>query len=306
MLSREAQNIYWIARYIERAENTARLINVNTNLILDLPVRMKVGWLPLVKITGGAELFESLYDRAGEKDVVRFLASDEKNPSSILSSLKAARENARTVREIMPREAWESVNSLYLSVRSQLPRGLDEHRRFEFLKSVITGVQQITGLFSGTMTHDNAYDLLRVGRNIERADMTTRIIEVRTAGLLPEDADALVPYETIQWSSILKSLSAYQMCRRRSRRPVSGRTVLEFLLRDSKFPRAIKHCMLEARGSVGRLPKREGPVVAINRVIAAVTAFKPGEVSEERLTRLMDECQEMIAAIHDELGKAYF
>lgn len=306
MLSREAQNIFWFARYAERVENTARLINVNTNLVLDLPRHVEVGWAPLVRITGGDELFRGQYDKADERSVVRFLASDEVNPGSIMSSLSNARENARTIREILPREAWECINSLYMEVRRRMPRGLAENRRFEFMKSIIRDTQQLAGLLSGTLTHDNVYDFLCLGWDIERADMTTRIIDVRSASLLHETASDFIPYENIQWTSVLKSLSAYQMYRRHTRGPVSGTPVLSFLVKDRRFPRALNHCMLEVKGCLGRLPRHDGPMKAAAAVTKALSEFRPRGLTRKRLNALMDGYQRGLATLSDEISRTYF
>jgi len=306
MLSREAQNIFWFARYMERAENTARLINVNTNLMLDLPRHVQVGWAPLVRITGNEKIFKSLYDKADEKSVVKFLVSDESNPGSIMSSLTFARENARTIREILPREAWEAINSLYIGVKERLPRGLAERSRFEFMKSIISDTQHLAGLLAGTLTHDNVYDFLCLGCEIERADMTTRIIDVRSASLLAASSGDFVPYENIQWTSVLKSLSAYQMYRRHERGPVTAAAVLDFLVKDRRFPRSLRHCVMEAKACLARLPRHEAPLKASGAVIRAASGFSSRDVTRKRLTLLMDGYQRSLASLSDEISRTYF
>ncbi|MDH5648820.1 MAG: alpha-E domain-containing protein, partial [Gammaproteobacteria bacterium] len=145
MLSRVANNVYWMARYIERAENTARLINVNTHLLLDLPKRVRLGWEPIVDITSTQEYFYSLHDEADERSVVRFMVTDTRNPASILSSLGMARENARTIRDIIPREAWEQVNELYLKAKANAHNVMTHRHRYDYLRSIILGAQTITG-----------------------------------------------------------------------------------------------------------------------------------------------------------------
>lgn len=237
MLSRVAANIFWMARYIERAENTARLINVNTNLILDLPGRVRLGWEPIIDITGSRELFFSMYHEADERSVVRFLIANPANPGSILSALSFAREDARTIRDIIPGEAWEQVNQLYLRAKDLSKTGLSRRNRFDYLGNIILGAQTITGLLAGTMTHDEGYEFLRIGRNLERADMTTRIIDVRSGSLLPELPEEVLPFENIQWMSVLKSLTGYHMYRRHERVVVRRSDVLRFLLQERRFPR---------------------------------------------------------------------
>ena len=124
MLARVAENIYWLARYLERAENTARLINVNANLLLDLPREYGLGWLPLIDITGSRELFDKRERRVEERDIVQFLIADLENPGSILASISSARENARTLRDILPNEAWEHLNEFFMEFTAELPTAL--------------------------------------------------------------------------------------------------------------------------------------------------------------------------------------
>jgi uncharacterized alpha-E superfamily protein len=245
MLSRVAENIYWMARYIERAENTARLINVNTFLLLDLPKKVRFGWMPLIEITGSGKLYKQLYNDETERSGVRFLVGDEDNPGSLVASVAQARENVRTIRDVVPRETSEQINELYLFARNNLARGLTHAGRFEYLKSIILRCQTITGLLAGTMVHDAGYDFLRMGRNLERADMTTRLIDVRSANLLPDVSVDLRPFENVQWMSVLKSLSGYQAYRRIMQVNVRRPEVLRFLFQEKNFPRAFYHAICE-------------------------------------------------------------
>jgi uncharacterized alpha-E superfamily protein len=141
MLSRVAENIYWMARYVERAENTARLVRVNANLLLDLPRGIAPGWEPLVSIMGMDREFRQRYTRVSERNVVKFLLGDSSNHCSILSSLRAARENCRTVRDIIPRSGWEQLNELYLVAKENLHAGLTKSGRHGYLARIIAGSQ---------------------------------------------------------------------------------------------------------------------------------------------------------------------
>ena len=243
MLSRVAENIYWLARYVERAENTARLVNVNANLLLDLPKGIAPGWAPLIAMTGSTEGYLKRHRDYGERAVLRFLIGDPDNPDSILNALQLARENCRTIRDIVPREAWEQINELHLFARDKVQEGLTKRGRHGFLKQIVLGSQTITGLLAGTMNHDQGYHFLRMGRFLERADMTTRIVDVRSDNLLPDDTVGLRPFDNVQWMSVLKSLTAYQMYRRSMQVRIRRRDVLRFLLRSPEFPRAVLHCV---------------------------------------------------------------
>ncbi|HSJ48080.1 MAG TPA: alpha-E domain-containing protein [Gammaproteobacteria bacterium] len=306
MLSRVAETIYWMARYIERAENTARLINVNGHLLLDLPRRVRLGWAPLIDITGSDELFYSRYEEADERHVVRFLVTDTINSGSILGSLHLARENARTIRDIIPREAWEQINHLYLQTRENTASSQGRRRREEYLRQVILGAQTITGMLAGTMTHDAGYDFLRMGRNLERADMTTRIIDVRSASLLPGLSEELTPFENIQWMSVLKSLTAYQMYRREMRLRVRRPDVLAFLLQERRFPRAFYHTLCEVENCLASLPHNEKPLESLARLQKKVLNAKPQKLHQEELHKFIDQLQLGLARLHNQIAATYF
>ncbi|MGA9033795.1 MAG: alpha-E domain-containing protein [Sulfuricaulis sp.] len=306
MLSRVAENLYWMARYLERAENSARLINVNTNLLLDLPKRVQPGWAPLIEISGNLSAFREQYADTDERSVVKYLIGDTNHPGSILSSLGSARENARTVRDFIPRETWEQVNELYLYAKGNLASGLGHRRRYEYLRGIILGVQQITGLLAGTMTHDEGYDMLRMGRNLERADMTIRIIDVRTVNLLPEMSKELTPFENIQWMSVLKSLSAYQMYRRAMQVRVSRPDVLRFLFKERLFPRAFYHTVSEVEFCLRHLPRRELPLRCVSDLKERVTAAHPENFDQAELHEFIDTLEIGLIDLNRAISDTYF
>ena len=324
MLSRVAQNIYWMARQIERAEDTARLINVNANLLLDLPRNTTFGWLPLIFIVGAEKLFfEKDPNRlADEANVVKFLISDIDHPNSILSSLAYARENLRTTRDTVPQEAWEQINSLYIYARDHLPT---RRGRFEFMRRVIHGAQQINGLLAGAMSRTAAYSFVWLGRYLERADMTTRILDVRSANLLartsqistqtqfqtqsqslaPAQADQ-DPFESIQWMSVLKSLSAYQMYRQQVRLRVGGPDVLKFLLQNESFPRSVSFCLKQLETGLRELPGNAASLAAIAPLKQRLGDAAVPELAAEGLHEFIDNLQIGFGDLHDQIAAAYF
>lgn len=305
MLSRVAENIYWLARYIERVENTARLVSVNANLLLDLPRGIAPGWKPLIDITGANTLYEEHYKDYGERHVVRFLLSDQRHCGSILSALTAARENCRTIRDIVPREAWEQLNGLYLFASDQLQRGLTKTGRHAYLRSLIGSVQGLNGLLDGTMLHDQGYRFLRLGRFIERADMTSRIADVRSANLLPA-ADELRPFDTIQWVSVLKSLTAYQMYRRSEQIRVQRGPVLRFIFRSDSFPRAVRYCMEAVRTNLSHLPRHEASLRVVGRLTRSLDGASFETLKHEELHAFVDALQVGIGELHQEIAATWF
>src|SRR5580698_7473454 len=184
MLSRVADNLYWMARYLERTENLARLVDVSAGLMLDLPQRLSPGWQPLIKITGNESLYADQERDYGEKSVVKFIVANGKNPGSMLTSIACAREIARTVRDILPREVWEQINELYLYVGEHAAEASARRTRYGFLGHVTTCTQTLTGMFEGIFNEGDALSFLTIGRNIERADMTSRIVDVRAAAMM--------------------------------------------------------------------------------------------------------------------------
>ena len=306
MLSRVAETIYWLSRYIERAENTARIVTVNANLLLDLPRGIAPGWRPLIDITGANALFERHYNDYSERQVVSFLLGDERNSGSIISALAAARENCRTIRDFVPREAWELLNELYLFAHEELDRGLTKGGRHGYLKHVIQSVQTMTGMLSGTMLHDQGYDFLHLGRFIERADMTTRIIDVRSANLLPHETTELRPFETIQWVSVLKSLTGYQAYRRSEQVRVQRGPVLRFLLMQQDFPRSVAHCLDSLRFSLAKLPRNEGALRLVGRLERTLVGVEPRALEQQQLHDFLDDLQIGIGELHDEIARTWF
>lgn len=306
MLSRVAENLYWMARYVERAENTARLISVNSNLLLDLPRGIAPGWPPLIDIMGLNSEFDSSAKEPGERQVVRFLVADRSNSGSILSSLHWARENCRTVRDILPREIWETLNELYLYAQENLNVGLTKRGRFDYLQQIIRGSATFIGILASVQSRDEAFDFLRIGRNLERADMTTRIIDVRSADLLPDDVADLRPFDTIQWVSVLASLSGYQMYRRHMQMQVRRRPVLKFLLKDDRFPRAVRHCLGSVEACLGNLQNNEQVLKQLHLLIRKVQRTKIDQLEQAVLHDYIDDLQLSITRVHAALAESYF
>jgi uncharacterized alpha-E superfamily protein len=306
MLARVVENVYWLSRYLERAENTARIIGVNTNLLLDLPGGIAPGWLPLVDISGNRAEFDTKDTRGEERDVVNFLIADKDNPGSICSSLAAARENARTLREILPTEAWELLNEFFPAFTKDLSTGINKRTRFEFLKRIVITLQTIAGMLDGTMNRNDAYTFSTLGRNLERADMTSRIVDVRSAQLLPAETPELRPFETVQWMSVLKSLSGYQMYRLKMRTRVKRTDVLQFLLRDDQFPRSCQFCLMQLENSLNSLPRSEGVLDVLAGAARFIERAPLATLDQPGLHELIDQIQLHIHNVHERLAESYF
>ncbi|MCB1831216.1 MAG: alpha-E domain-containing protein [Chromatiaceae bacterium] len=306
MLSRVAEHLYWISRYVERAENTARLISVNSNLLLDLPDGIAPGWEPLVDIMGVRSDFDKRFKEPDERQVLKFLIADRSNAGSILSSLHFARENCRTVRDILPREIWEELNELYLYAQENVTVGLTKRGRFGFLRRVLYGSQLFIGILASVQSRDEAFDFLRIGRYLERADMTTRIIDVRSADLLPDDVADLRPFDTIQWVSVLHSLSAYQMYRRHMQTRVRRDAVLRFLFKDLHFPRAVRYCLDVVGECLGDLKNNEQALKSVHALVRKIDRTNVDTLDQTSLHEYIDDLQLNIIKLHNTMAVAYF
>jgi uncharacterized alpha-E superfamily protein len=238
-----------MSRYIERAENVARFISVNLNLSLDMPGEAGQQWWPLVVITGDDAHFHRRIGATNKESVVEFLTFDTENPNSILSCLRAARENARGVREIISAEMWEHINTFYLMVRDGGTVDDVLENPHAFFERVNLSGQQFLGVTDATMTHGEAWHFCRLGRMLERADKTSRILDVKYFILLPKPTDVGTPFDDIQWLALLRSASALEMYRQRHGR-ISPVNVVDFLVLDREFPRAVLHCLTRANESL--------------------------------------------------------
>lgn len=248
LLSRVADAVYWMARYIERAENVARYIGVNLNLQLDLPLDPAHQWQPLIDTSGDTEAFQKRYGEATQARVIEFLAYDVENPNSITSCLRSARENARSVRETISSEMWAQVNQMYLQIQSQ--RSMPEPERLlDAFREIRLGCHLFQGVTDSTMTHNEPWHFLRLGRKLERADKTSRILDVKYFMLLPSAKDVGTPYDDIHWAAVLKSVSGFEMYRKKYGR-ITPRDVVDFLVMDRDFPRAVHYCIGSANESL--------------------------------------------------------
>lgn len=236
-------------RYIERAENIARFVDANLNLTLDLLPGSQEQWEPLVLTLGELPLFNSRYDEPSRANVIEFLTFDGENPSSILSCLRMARENARGVRDAISSEMWEQVNTFYLFVAAGSHQDLatgDTHTFFNWIK---TQSHLFRGVTDDTMSRGEGWHFGQLGRNIERADKTCRLLDVKYFILLPSVTEVGSPFDALQWKALLKSASAFEMFRKRHGR-INPDRVAEFLILDRDFPRAICHCLTGAQDSL--------------------------------------------------------
>lgn len=309
MLSRVAESIYWMSRYMERAGNIARVIDVNFRLMLDLPPSMSVQWDAIVRTTGDYDAFVKRYKKATRDTVIQFLTFDRENPNSIVSCVCAARENARSVREIISSDMWEQLNRFYLTVTDAATRRLDSPE--DFFSETKLASHLFIGLAHTTMTHNQAWHFARLGRSIERADKTSRILDVKYFILLPSVDDVGTPLDELQWTAVLGSASALEAYRQRYGR-VSSERVVEFLVLDREFPRSIHYCLRNADTSLHAITGT--PFDAFNnraeRLLGQIRSeldfTRVSDVIETGLHEFLDTFQIKLNAIGTEVFQTFF
>ncbi len=303
MLSRVVETLYWMARHIERAENIARLINVNNNLLLDLPKNVTPGWEPLIDIIGARPAFLEQHSEINERNALKFLVADSRSPSSIVNCISNARENARTVRDILPKEVWHAINALYLFTKENQQQGINKRDRAAFMEYIIQRCQAIYGALHGTMIHDAGFAFVQLGLLVERADMSSRIIDVRSQNLVDRQDPS---FDNIQWISVLLSLSAYQMYRQECRIQVKREDVLGFLLKNNKFPRSIGYCLDQTANILATLPAPEKPTKAVKKAMKLINGASLNTLKQQELNAFIDDMQIEFANLHNSISRQYF
>jgi uncharacterized alpha-E superfamily protein len=243
MLSRTADHLYWMARYTERAENTARMLDVRIQYALmpQTPLAAEQGWRTLLGISELEQAFDAKYDALTQKDVIDFMVRDPDNPSSIASCLTGARENARAVRGTLTTEVWETENTTWIELQHHLKGDLLEQNPGQFFEWVKHRSHLSRGVTLGTMLQDEALNFIRLGTFLERADNTARILDVKF--LAADTIEAGAQPEFYYLAALLRSVSAFEVYRKVYRDAITPERVAELLILQAKMPRSLVACM---------------------------------------------------------------
>lgn len=310
MLSRVAESVYWMSRYIERAENTARFIDVNLQLSLDRVVDGPSQWRPMVSTTGDDELFEKLHEESSQRNVIQFLTFDRDNPNSIYSCLRWARENARSVREVISQEMWLLINRFYLMLnQARIEDALDHPH--EFFGDIRQAGQHFTGVTDSSMSHGEGWNFSKLGRYLERADKTSRILDVKYYLLLPSVNDVGTTFDDIQWAALLRSASAFEMYRRKCGL-LSPIKVVEYLLLDQEFPRAVLFCLSRANEALHDISGtqrgtfRNTAEKRLGQLEAELAFTHAREVIDRGLHEFVDDLQTRLNGIGQAISETFF
>lgn len=305
LLSRVADALYWAARYLERADDTARLVWGYTEGIVDLPTSVNSSWEPLLAITGTRAPFEARYGPAtDERSIVSFLLADAENPGSVVSSIVQARENLRSCRDVIPQFAWTVLNDLYLYALDHDRDGVERRERARFIERVRRDVERVYGIVATTMIRDAAYNFWMLGQWLERADMTTRVLGVQAAGLLEADSVAAGHVE-VQWMTVLRSVSGRQMYQRATRQPIDGAHAVDFLLHSKAFPRSVQFCVDAIAEHLAWLPRSSEVRPLVAGVANELTRPVVDVHDPRELDASMDRIQLALAALSRQILGTY-
>lgn len=312
MLSRVANAIYWMSRYLERAGNLARVVEVNWHLTLDLPGAGATEWRALIEASGDQFLFEEHYGDYDAATVITFLSFDRDYSNSIASCLWAARENARAIREVIPYEMWNYINTFYHFVHEAASRPLQVvENPFSFCQEMKMRDFVLGGIAADAMIEDEAWHFGRLGRLLERCDKTSRILDVSFHRLLDEKNDMLQAYDSIHWAALLRAtsaLNAFRRCRGR----ISPEKVADFLLFDHDFSRSVLHCLTRAQSSLHAITgtklhffTRESERL-MGQLCADLSYLTIEDVFAQGLHTFTDRLQTRMNAIDSRLGHEFF
>jgi len=310
MLSRVANSMYWLNRYIERAENVARFIDANYHMTLDIPDIANAQWQPLINTTGDHELFKKLYGEATRENAIEFLVFDRNNPNSIFSCVRAARENARSVREYISSEMWEQINTFYLMINNAA-KEVSMDLPHQFFVDIMTASHAFIGITESTMNHGEGWHFGRMGRMLERADKTSRLLDVKYFILLPSVDYIGSSYDNILWGALLRSASAFEMYRKRHGR-IDPKKIVDFLLLDANFPRAVHYCIVTAMISMNNITgSPRGAFTnkaeqSLGRLLSEFNFASLDEIFENGLHEYLDSTQTRINSVGAAIQRDFF
>ncbi len=240
MLSRIADSLYWIARYMDRAENAARLLDVTYHMLLEqAQTTYRLRWDSVIRITGDQQVFHAIHDEPTPENVCDFVLFREDNGNSVASCIDMVRENARTIRDRLSREMWENVNGLYHRMREMKETARIGDDLHGLCQEIILASQAFNGITDSTLPHDEGWDFLQAGRALERAENTARVVDVEYHKLV-DTSSALAEAASQQWMAVLKSVGAYEIYRRAYQSAIEPKKVAELLILHQQHPRSVR------------------------------------------------------------------
>ena len=303
MLSRDAEHLYWLARYIERAENTGRLINVNVEMMLDFPTDKSLGWEPILEAMNSKDDYLVNHKSFNESDVIHYLSREKNNLNSIASCLSFASYNSEFIKDDLPRSAVEELNNTEMNFLKEMTTSVSKRKRAKNIYEVISSSQRFFGIISDNFSRGYAFEFLRLGRFIERADMITRIIDSICTS---DEKEGTIDLSTLEWVNLLKTLSAHQAFRKVSRGEIIKDNVIGFLFKDDSFPRSIYRCLTIIKKSFQNLPKNDDTLSFIEKILENLRSARVERYDNKRIHVFIDSTQKKISTIDHLIQKSYF
>jgi uncharacterized alpha-E superfamily protein len=307
MLSRVADRLYWMARYLERAEDTARLVGSYHLLVMDIPRGSELGWDVLLRILDAEPQFYSRYRVPSEQNVVKFLLADMDNPGSVAVAVHSARENVRTTRDVLPEETWETVNELHLFAKEMAEKSVGRRTRQAFVDELISRCQMIHGMLLTTLSRDHAHRFTKIGHLLERCDMTTRVVDVGATEIMQRGADSeFAAIDPLLWSSLLQSLSMLAAYRRVVGPILEGTSISDFVLKDPLQPRSVAFCLRGIREELRPLVNNDAALRVLERARRKLARFNAEALSAGEIHRFIDDFQALLNQLHVAISEAWF
>lgn len=315
MLSRVAHLTYWMARYLERAENAARILDANTQLVLDAQLQasdLSRAWEPIVFVSGDETLFRRHYSAFDEASVVEFTLFNQANPNSVLSCINTARENARCIRDQISTETWEQINRLYLTLQGKTFADYQKMGSGEFLGRTRKSILLLYGMAASMLPRNEGWQFYELGRFLERSDNVSRLIDVKYFTLLPSVTLVGTTLDAIQWSAVLRSCSAFEAFRKSRRGQINAERVVDYLILDEHFPRSIRYSITQAEEAIRNITRDRDhhfsnpPSRSLGRLRADLDYAVIKDIINFGLHEWIDSLQAKIASVHGDIEKTFF
>lgn len=305
LLARFAENTFWMARYMERAENVARILDVNETFAANDAGEQE--WLPIVQLYADEARFYAVHDEATADNVLHYYLLDRRHPGSVVSAVGFARENARSLRHLISTETWTHLNVFHHRLAQLTRRDLTLSKLSRLCASIKEDCQLHTGIIEGTGYRDEVWYIYQIGKYIERADQTTRVLDINYHRLLPSPADVGSPADASRWNAVLRSVAGYHAFRRIHPSGMQPDMVAELLLLDRRFQRSVALCV----DTIGEMCERLGGSVALARAPLDELRRLVGEqtiagVIAAGLHEFLDRIQLDLIGLTDRLGEALF
>ena len=305
MLSSVAERLYWMSRYLERSENVARLIQSYNHLIFDIPIGAEPDWFILIEVLDAYETFDRVISERTEANVHRFLISRTTISNSIAYSINSARENARTTRDVLPEDVWEQANHLHIYASENASKSIGRRSRIVFLEEIIKRLQALNGLMESSLLRDDAYRFISIGRKIERADMTARILKVAGGDIISRE-NQHIDLQPFLWGALLDALYAKSAFRRIKGPVISKEQTLDFVLNSTDFPRSIAYCINDIDREVANLPENSELKKILRKQKKIINTYNVQNVGFEQIEKFNKEFQNNLIAMNKTLYKNWF